>query len=165
MERKRNCEWWRVAGGGWRVVGGWWLVVGGGETVLCEENSMAVLHYRQLEVWQIAIDLVEKCYQMTSTFPREEIYGLTSQIRRAAVSVPSNLAEGQARGTTKEFLRFISISRGSLAELETQLYIAHRIKLIDEPYLKTILALTDRIGRMLAGLRSALRRKLTPPSG
>jgi four helix bundle protein len=89
---------------------------------------MPVKHYQELIVWQKAMELVELVYRMSKQFPREEIYGLTSQIRRAAVSIPSNIAEGQGRSTTKDFLNFLSVARGSLREVETQLLISERLE-------------------------------------
>jgi four helix bundle protein len=83
--------------------------------------------YKDLIVWQKAMDLTEMVYQATKAFPREELYGLTNQVRRAAVSIPSNIAEGQARQSTAEFRNFLSLARGSLAEVETQLMIAQRL--------------------------------------
>ena len=83
--------------------------------------------HKDLEVWQKAIDLVEKSYRVTKTFPHEELYGLTSQIRRAAVSIPSNIAEGAARQTSKEYIQYLYIALGSLSELETQFIVAKRI--------------------------------------
>ena len=88
--------------------------------------------YRELIVWQKAMDLVEAIYRTTARFPKEELYGLTSQIRRAAVSIPSNIAEGQARNTTRDFLHFLAIAYGSLKEVETQVLIAERLGYIDE---------------------------------
>ncbi|MCK6622514.1 MAG: four helix bundle protein [Calditrichaceae bacterium] len=89
--------------------------------------------HKDLDIWKLGIDLVEQIYKETQAFPREEMYGLTSQMRRAAVSYPSNIAEGAARGSKKEFLQFLYISLASLSELETQIIIAHRIG-----YLKTL---------------------------
>ena len=87
---------------------------------------MKVKNYQELIVWQKAMDLVEDVYKSSRDFPREEIYALTSQIRRAAVSIPSNIAEGQGRRTTLDFLRHLSIAYGSLREVETQILIAGR---------------------------------------
>ena len=84
---------------------------------------MTITNFRDLEVWQSGIRLVEEIYQLTAAFPNREIYGLASQLRRAAVSVPANVAEGHNRGYTQGFLRFLSIAQGSLAELETELEI------------------------------------------
>ena len=88
---------------------------------------MSVQHYRELIVWQKAIVLVKEVYRGTSDFPKTEIYALTNQIRRAAISIPSNIAEGQGRNSTREFLHFLSVAQGSLMELETQVTIAERL--------------------------------------
>lgn len=112
-------------------------------------------HYKDLLVWQKAIDLVTQVYVATRSFSREELYGLTSQIRRAAVSVPSNIAEGQARLTPGEFRQFIGIAKGSLSELDTQLIIAEKLG-----YLTVLCPLFEQlaeVGRMLSGLLSSLR--------
>jgi four helix bundle protein len=87
-----------------------------------------VKSFRDLEVWQIGLDLVETIYRCTAEFPKSEMYGLTAQMRRAAVSISSNIAEGQARSSSKEFLHFLSYALGSLAELETQLELARRLQ-------------------------------------
>ena len=87
--------------------------------------------YQNLEVWQLAMELVEVIYKMTSQFPADEKFGLTSQMRRASVSIPSNIAEGHGRNSDKEFFRFLNIARGSLYELETQLEIARRINIFE----------------------------------
>jgi four helix bundle protein len=89
---------------------------------------MKVKNYRELIVWQRAMDLVEEVYKSSRDFPREEVYVLTSQIRRAAVSIPSNIAEGQGRKSTSEFLHYLSIAHGSLREVETQTLIAYRLR-------------------------------------
>ena len=121
---------------------------------------MAVQYYRQLKVWQKAMDLAEQCYQVTRTFPKEELFGLTSQIRRAAVSVPANIAEGHGRYHTKEFLNHLSIARGSLMEVETHLQLSQRIGLLSLQTVDGLLTLTDEISRMLSGLRQSLESKL-----
>ena len=121
---------------------------------------MAVKHYRELEVWQVSMTLAEKCYGITRGFPKEELFALTSQIRRAAGSVPANIAEGQGRDTTKDFLRSLSIASGSLVELETHLILSQRVGLLPEATLNELLLLTERIGRMLSRLRAALRKRL-----
>jgi four helix bundle protein len=123
---------------------------------------MKVQHYRQLEVWQLAMDLAERCYQATKGFPKEELFGLTSQIRRSAVSIPANIAEGQGREHTKEFLNHLSMARGSLLELETHLMLSQRIGLLQQPELDSLLTMTDRLSRMLSGLRKALEKRLDP---
>lgn len=121
---------------------------------------MSVQHYRELIVWQKAIALVEKVYRATDSFPKTEIYALTNQIRRSAVSIPSNIAEGQGRESTREFLHFLSVAHGSLMELETQITIAHRLQYIDKPQEQTLLDLTAEVSRMLSGLKSSLNKKL-----
>jgi four helix bundle protein len=121
---------------------------------------MMVQSYRDLKVWQVAMNLAEECYLATRQFPREEQFGLTSQIRRAAASVPANIAEGQGRRSTKEFLQHLSIARGSLMELETHLLLSQRVGLIDQPLLDRLLTMAEEISRMLSGLRDALMGKM-----
>jgi len=106
------------------------------------------------------MDVVIAVYQLSNQFPKTEIYGLTSQIRRAAVSVPSNIAEGHARATTKEYLSYISTAQASLAEVETQLEIAARLGYVPDPELSSALQQTSVLGKQLYALRDALRRKL-----
>jgi len=110
-------------------------------------------HYR-LDAWKESMALVKAIYETTRGFPREEVYGLTQQIRRAAVSVPSNLAEGAARTSRKEFSQFISIAKGSLSELETQLLIAADLQYIDRDSL--IFPQVEKVSRLLAGLHKSL---------
>src|SRR5690349_1436813 len=90
------------------------------------ENMAKVSNFRELIVWQKTMDLAELIYQSTRAFPKDELYGMVSQMRRAAVSIPSNIAEGQARNTTGEFIQFLGYAHGSLAELETQTELAGR---------------------------------------
>lgn len=123
---------------------------------------MGVKGYKDLIVWQKSVDLVCLVYKVTKTFPKEEIYGLASQIRRAAVSVPSNIAEGQARRSTAEFRYFLSIARGSLAEVETQLIIADRLHLISPEKKLQIFPLHEEISKMLSTLISKLATKHSP---
>jgi len=113
-------------------------------------------HYKDLAGWQKAMDLVELVYVATSGFPKHEIYGLANQMRRAAVSVPSNIAEGQARFSTRDFRHFLRLSRGSLAELETQVLIAQRLKYFDVASAETMLASIDEVSRILSGLISSI---------
>ena len=89
------------------------------------------LYYKDLEVWKESISLVTEIYNITSNFPKEEVYGLTSQIRRCAVSIPSNIAEGVVKHSDKETLRFLDVSLGSISELDTQMIIASELKYID----------------------------------
>ncbi|HSF31161.1 MAG TPA: four helix bundle protein [Candidatus Tectomicrobia bacterium] len=110
--------------------------------------------YKDLVVWQKAMELVTAIYKATNTFPKEELYGLTSQIRRAAVSVPSNIAEGQGRKTRGEFRQFLGQAKGSLAELETQLLIAHNLGYLED--CSALLAQQAEIARLLNGLLNSL---------
>jgi four helix bundle protein len=109
-----------------------------------------------LIVWQKAMDLVEDVYKSSKDFPREEIYALTSQIRRAAVSIPSNIAEGQGRRTTLDFLRHLSIAYGSLREVETQILIAGRLRYVAQTRVDDVMDLAGEVGRLLNGLMNSL---------
>ena len=117
-----------------------------------------VRSYKDLVAWQKSMDLVTAVYRASQGFPKEEILGLVSQIRRSAVSVPSNIAEGHARTSRKEFQYFLSNARGSLAELETQLTIAHQLEYIDETGINQLLDRLGEVGRILNGLLTALKR-------
>jgi four helix bundle protein len=121
---------------------------------------MAVKDYRELIVWQKAMDLVERIYRHTSGFPKEEVYGLSSQLRRAAVSVPSNIAEGNARATTRDFLHFLSIAYGSIKEIETQVLIAERLGYDIRKDTPVLMQLTDEVARLISGLSNSLKRKI-----
>ncbi len=105
--------------------------------------------YKELIVWQKSIDLVEKIFKATDTFPKSELYGLTSQMRRAAVAIPSNIAEGAGRQHTKEFIQFLAIAEGSATELETQLIIAERLTFLSKITHEEIAALQLEIFKML----------------
>jgi four helix bundle protein len=115
-----------------------------------------IRNFRDLEVWQKSLDLVINIYRQTGTFPREEQFGLTSQIRRAAVSIPANIAEGNGRIHRKEYRQFVSNAYGSLMELETHLIIAERLSYLGVEASKILLAQTAEVGRMLNGLKKAL---------
>ena len=114
-------------------------------------------HYRDLIAWQKAMKLVTHIYEITKTFPDTEKFGLVSQMRRCAVSIPSNIAEGQARNTKGEFYQFVGIARGSIAELTTQILIAEQLGYIAEP--KNTIQMADEVGRILTGLSQSLRTK------
>ncbi|MBA5794016.1 four helix bundle protein [Flavobacterium sp. xlx-214] len=116
--------------------------------------------HKDLEVWQRSMDLVTQVYLLTKDFPKEEIYGLTSQLRRCAISVPSNIAEGAARQSNKEFIQFLYISLGSLMELETQLIIAKNINFFSEISLNEHINAIEQIGKMLNGLIKYRKSKL-----
>jgi four helix bundle protein len=105
---------------------------------------MSISRFRELKAWQLSMDLAERVYLLTDAFPKSETYGLTSQIRRAAVSVPSNLAEGCGRDSTKEFLHFIAIAVGSICEIETQLLLSQRLKYINTSDLETTISIANR---------------------
>jgi four helix bundle protein len=113
-------------------------------------------HYRQLIAWQKAMTMVTDAYRLTQDFPREEIYGLTSQIRRAAVSVPSNIAEGAGRRTSGEFIQSLGHAYGSLCELETQIIIAGNLLYLDQPAVSAFLDQSAEVGRIINGLLSSL---------
>ena len=121
---------------------------------------MSTRSYQDLEVWQESMEFVIACYDASKAFPSHENYGLTSQLRRSAVSVPSNIAEGQGRFHTRDFVRHLSIAYGSLMEAETQLRIALRLGYITSPNLASLLESSRRIGRMLNGLRKVLSQTL-----
>ncbi len=113
---------------------------------------MVVRNYRDLIAWQKAMDMVELVYRATKLFPKEELYGLTCQVRRAAVSVPSNIAEGQGRNNKKAFHYFLTVANGSLREVETQMSIAQRLGYVGESQVKSLMALTTEIARIVNGL-------------
>ena len=121
--------------------------------------------YNDLVVWQKSVELVTETYKATSRFPREETFGLTSQMRRSAVSIPSNIAEGQGRATKGEFVQFLANARGSLFELKTQVYIAGALGFLASEYADQLTLQADRVGRLLNGLIRSLggtsRRRTT----
>ncbi|MFK7818790.1 MAG: four helix bundle protein [Planctomycetaceae bacterium] len=115
--------------------------------------------YRDLKVWKRGMDLVEYVYQLTRSLPPEELYGLTSQTRRSAVSIPSNIAEGHGRKSTGAFINHLSIAQGSTAELETQLLLlCQRLGFISQDDCDSQIETTDEIGRMLTGLKRSLTK-------
>ena len=120
---------------------------------------MALRSYRELKVWQKSMDLVVEVYQVVKKLPREERFELGSQMRRAAVSVPSNIAEGAARSYTPEFIKHLSIASGSLAELETHLLLAQRTGMVNTETTDGCLTRCDEVSRMLSGLDHSLRRR------
>lgn len=117
--------------------------------------------HEKLEVWKKSVDLVVRVYDYTKTFPPEERYGLTSQIRRAAVSIPANIAEGAARQSDKEFCHFLSIAQGSASELETELLIAHRLNFIDSKTYRIIYEDVNTVARMMVGLAQKIRTRIS----
>ena len=117
---------------------------------------MAVKRYDELIAWQKAMDLVEDVYGSTAHFPKEEVYGLTQQLRRSAVSIPSNIAEGQGRRSTGDFLHHLSIAHGSLRELETQILIAGRLRLLKDTRVDELMKMCAEVGRLINGLYNSL---------
>ena len=113
---------------------------------------MAYRNYKDLTVWQKAMDLTEEVYRLVKILPKEETYSLSDQIRRSVVSVPSNIADGQGRESKNEFRSFLSIAKGSLSELETQLLICVRLKYFSESDIETSLSLSNEIDKMLTTL-------------
>lgn len=113
---------------------------------------MGIESYRDLRVWQVGMDIAAQCYLLTRQFPKEELFALTSQIRRAASSIPANIAEGYGRQARGEYLQFLRIAQGSLKELETHLLLSVRVELASTDNIAPILALCDEEGRMLLGL-------------
>jgi four helix bundle protein len=117
---------------------------------------MALKSYRDLIAWQRAFSLAEIAYQVTARFPNEERFGMIAQARRCAISVPSNIAEGYQRGTRKDYIRFLSIAQGSLAELETQLLLSLSRRMTQEVKLEEALRVTEEVSKLLRGLKSSL---------
>ncbi len=120
------------------------------------EGSRRVRSYRDLNAWRKAMDLVELVYAATRSWPKDEMYGLTNQIRRAVVSIPSNIAEGQGRGPSKEFLHYLRIARGSLLEVETQALIAQRLGYLQADVAEYLLSNTDEVSRLISGLARSI---------
>ena len=116
--------------------------------------------HENLEVWQKAIEFVVMIYERTKPFPSDEKFGLTSQVRRASISIAANIAEGAARQSDKEFLRFVSIAQGSCSEVETELLIAEKLGYLPESDYIELKASADSIGRMLVGLSKHLTKKI-----
>lgn len=115
-----------------------------------------IKNYNELLVWQKSIDLVEEIYKLVKLLPQEEMYGLSNQMRRAAVSIPSNIAEGQQRTSTKDFVRFLSMARGSKAELQTQCYICVRLNFLTKEQIRPVMDLLAEIGKMINSLINKL---------
>jgi four helix bundle protein len=123
-------------------------------------GSMDGKNFRDLRVWQLGMQLAEEVYRLSQHFPKCETYGLASQIQRAAVSVPANIAEGHAMGSSKDFLRFLAIAQGSLAELETHLLLAERLKYGPATQIDPIVSRCGEEARMLRGLRKSVRARI-----
>ena len=117
-------------------------------------------NYQELVVWQKAMVLAEEVYKLVRFFPRDELYSLSAQLKRSCVSVPSNIAEGYSRYSTKDYIRFLYIARGSLSEVQTQLLLSIKLKFVTDEQASISLSLSDEIGKML----NAIISKLTPKS-
>jgi four helix bundle protein len=113
--------------------------------------------FKDLKVWQESINLALLVYEQSKTYPKDEIYGLTSQTRRSSVSVASNIAEGYGRGYDNELVRYLGIARGSLSELETQLYIAHKIGYIVEAAYNKLITQTTTVGKLIVGFQKHIK--------
>jgi four helix bundle protein len=127
---------------------------------LGNESREAIRDFQDLEVWQIAMDLTERVYRLTWEFPRNELYGLASQLQRASISIPSNIAEGRMRGTLRDYAHFVSMARGSLAEVRTQLVFAQRIEYTTPDQASAILDSSEHLARRLNALRRSLLTRL-----
>ncbi len=114
--------------------------------------------HRELIVWQKAMNVVAECYNLTRSFPNDERFGLTSQLRRAAVSIPSNIAEGKGRGTTGAYVNHLSIAAGSLAEVDTQIELAVKLGYLNASSVDSVTIKLEEIGRMISGLKRSLER-------
>ncbi|MEZ5764838.1 MAG: four helix bundle protein [Xanthobacteraceae bacterium] len=122
-------------------------------------NEPSINSYRDLRVWQDAMTLAEACYRLTHAFPREELFGLTSQIRRAAASIPANIAEGHGRDNTGTFVQHLRVAQGSLKELETHLLLSERVGFLARENAQAVLANCDGLGRMMRALIRSLQEK------
>jgi four helix bundle protein len=120
---------------------------------------MEIQSFQDLQVWQKAMLLAEQVYRLTRGFPREELFGLTSQMRRAATSIPANIAEGWGRRGTKEFLQFLNIAAGSLRELETYILLAQRVELATPAKAQPILELLHVLSKQLVNLQRSLKKR------
>jgi four helix bundle protein len=128
-------------------------------TIANPKPELQIRSYRDLAVWQRAMDVAVECYRATPRFPKHETYGLAAQLQRAAVSIASNIAEGHSRRHTKEFLYHLSVAYGSLAELETHVEIARRLAYVPPEESERLLRSCAAIGRMINGLRNSLHKK------
>ncbi|MFN3625063.1 MAG: four helix bundle protein [Hyphomicrobium sp.] len=121
-------------------------------------STPGIRSYRDLTVWQEAMTLAANIYGLTKSFPRDEVYGMTAQLRRSATSVPANIAEGYGREAVGSYVQFLKIARGSLREVETHLLLAQRVGLAAEPQVEPSLAQCDRVGKLLHGLIRSLQK-------
>lgn len=119
--------------------------------------------FRELEIWRVGMDLTVDCYKLTEHFPKHELYGVTSQIRRAAASVPANISEGFGRNYAGDFIRFLSIAQGSVKEVETFLELSVRVEHCKPESIKHAMGLCDQLGRMIRSMITKLRQRRYPP--
>jgi four helix bundle protein len=136
-----------------------------GEWRMEEERTNAINSYRDLRVWRDAMDLAEDCYAFTRPFPREEMFGMTAQIRRASASVAANIAEGHGRESTGSFVQFLRTAQGSLKELETHIILAGRVRLAPASAVEALLERCESVGRQLRALIRSLQRKTAAERG
>lgn len=122
-------------------------------------TNSKIQSYRDLRVWQEAVNLAEICYHLTRNFPKDELYSMTSQIRRASVSISANIAEGYGRRTRGEYVQFLYIAQGSLKKLETHLIICQRVQIASPENIKSPLSQCESVGRLLVGLIRSLENK------
>ena len=123
------------------------------------EWEVTIEFYKDIEVWQMAMTLAEDCYLLTARFPKDEMYGMSAQIRRAAVSIPANIAEGYGRDQTGSFVQFLRIAQGSARELETHLILAERVRLADQQAVAPAQELCERVSKMLRSLIRSLEAR------
>ena len=122
---------------------------------------MSVYDYKDMIVWQKSVDLAVLVYKAVKFLPKEELFGLSNQMRRAAVSIPSNIAEGHQRGSAKDYLHFVYIAKGSLAELETQILLCEKLDYLTSDQTKSITSLCSEVGKMLNTLRYKLQNNVS----
>ncbi len=125
-------------------------------------NNKPVNSHKDLDAWIKSVRLVTDIYKVTKRFPKDELYGLAVQMRRAAVSIPSNIAEGASRNSRKEFMQFLYIALGSTSELETQIIISRNLSYIEDPQVETFLNRIDSLKKMLNGLIAYLKNRKNP---
>ena len=126
---------------------------------MSEEVVAKIRSFKDLKVWQKGVDLVEMIYKVTKTFPKEEMYGLSAQLRRAGVSIPSNIAEGFGRYHNKEYKQFLHMALGSCAEITTQMIIAERLRFVEKSVSERVLSQAEEISRMLMSLIKKVRAR------
>ena len=126
---------------------------------MSENDETNVRSFRDLRIWQLGMDLAVKSYELSRKLPRDEMFGLISQIRRSAASVPANVAEGHGRESTPSFVQFLRVAQGSLKELETHLVLAERVGLVGRPDIADLVERCDRLGRMIRSLIRTLQRR------